>query len=157
MILNTNAISYGCMIYVKINSFSCFVGLHRTHLLRGVFNNFLQCSSYNICLYRVILLVNKRGHKRTKVLVYYRRKKNKRAFGILYIQKEELHGLAISALWRAIADVKQRWSVIGWVAKNLLSRALRASKGTEEVKLLVLLVFEIVSTHQPALSPSGRL
>jgi hypothetical protein len=28
-----------------------------------------------------------------------------------------------SALRRAIAEVKQRWSVIGWVTINLLSRA----------------------------------
>jgi hypothetical protein len=26
-----------------------------------------------------------------------------------------------SIFWRAIAEVKQRWSVIGWMAKNLLS------------------------------------
>jgi hypothetical protein len=30
----------------------------------------------------------------------------------------------VSALRRAIADVKQRWSVIGWATKNLLSRVL---------------------------------
>jgi hypothetical protein len=36
----------------------------------------------------------------------------------------ELDGPAVSALRRAIAEVKQRWSVIGWVTKNLLSRAL---------------------------------
>jgi hypothetical protein len=35
---------------------------------------------------------------------------------------EELDGLAVSALWSAIAEVKQRWSVIGWVSKNLLAR-----------------------------------
>jgi hypothetical protein len=35
---------------------------------------------------------------------------------------EELNGAAVSALRRAIAEVKQRWSVIGWVTKNLLSR-----------------------------------
>jgi hypothetical protein len=34
---------------------------------------------------------------------------------------EELDGRAVSALRRAIAEVKQRWSVIGWVTKNLLS------------------------------------
>jgi ABC-type phosphate transport system ATPase subunit len=34
---------------------------------------------------------------------------------------EELDGPAISALRRTIAEVKQRWSVIGWVTKNLLS------------------------------------
>jgi hypothetical protein len=35
---------------------------------------------------------------------------------------EELDGPAVSALWLAIVEVKQRWSVIGWVTKNLLSR-----------------------------------
>jgi hypothetical protein len=35
--------------------------------------------------------------------------------------------MAVSALRRAIAEVKQRWSVIGWVTKKLLSRA---SEGT---------------------------
>jgi hypothetical protein len=35
---------------------------------------------------------------------------------------EELNGSAVS-VWRAIAEVKQRWqrSLIEWVAKNLLS------------------------------------
>jgi hypothetical protein len=33
-----------------------------------------------------------------------------------------LHGPAVSALRRAFAEVKQRWSVIGWVTKNLLYR-----------------------------------
>jgi hypothetical protein len=36
---------------------------------------------------------------------------------------EELDGPAVSALPRAIAEVKQLWSVIGWVTKNLLTRA----------------------------------
>jgi hypothetical protein len=36
--------------------------------------------------------------------------------------REELDGPAVSALRRAIAVVKQRWSVIRWVTKNLLSR-----------------------------------
>jgi hypothetical protein len=35
----------------------------------------------------------------------------------------ELDGPAVSALQRAIVEVKHRWSVIGWVTKNLLSRA----------------------------------
>jgi hypothetical protein len=34
---------------------------------------------------------------------------------------EELHGPTVSALRRVIAEVKQRWSIIGWVTKNLLS------------------------------------
>jgi hypothetical protein len=35
---------------------------------------------------------------------------------------DELDGPAVRALRRAIAKVKQHWSVIGWVTKNLLSR-----------------------------------
>jgi hypothetical protein len=35
----------------------------------------------------------------------------------------ELYGPTVSALRRAIAEAKQRCSVIGWVPKNLLSRA----------------------------------
>jgi hypothetical protein len=34
----------------------------------------------------------------------------------------ELDGPAVSALRRAIAEVKQRWSIIGWVTKNSLSQ-----------------------------------
>jgi hypothetical protein len=41
---------------------------------------------------------------------------------IIYLA-EELDGPAVSALRRAISEVTQRWSVIGWVTKNLLSRA----------------------------------
>jgi hypothetical protein len=39
-----------------------------------------------------------------------------------FIYFEELDGRAVSAFRRAIAEVKQRWSVIGWMIKNLLSR-----------------------------------
>jgi hypothetical protein len=35
---------------------------------------------------------------------------------------EELDGPAVSSLRRAIAEAKQRWSIIGWVTKNLISR-----------------------------------
>jgi choline-glycine betaine transporter len=35
---------------------------------------------------------------------------------------EELDGPTVSALRCAIAEVKQHWSVIGWVIKNVLSR-----------------------------------
>jgi hypothetical protein len=31
--------------------------------------------------------------------------------------------MVVSARRRAISEVKQRWSAIGWVTKNLLSRA----------------------------------
>jgi hypothetical protein len=36
---------------------------------------------------------------------------------------EKLDGPAVSELRRAIVEAKQRWSAIGWVTKNLLSRA----------------------------------
>jgi hypothetical protein len=56
---------------------------------------------------------------------------------------------------RTIAEAKQYWSVIGWVAKNLLS-------GTppcfgRHVKPLVPAVFAVVSTHRSALGPRGGL
>jgi hypothetical protein len=35
-----------------------------------------------------------------------------------YNSREELDGPAVSALRRAIAEVKQHWSDIGWVAKR---------------------------------------
>jgi hypothetical protein len=43
---------------------------------------------------------------------------------------EELHGPLISALRRAIAEVKQRWTFIGWVTKIYHLELLRASEGT---------------------------
>jgi hypothetical protein len=33
---------------------------------------------------------------------------------------EELEGLVVSALQRAIMEVKQHWSVIGWVTKKII-------------------------------------
>jgi hypothetical protein len=45
------------------------------------------------------------------------------AMFVLLFMCEELDGPVVSALRRPIAEVKQRWSVIGWVIKNLLSRA----------------------------------
>jgi hypothetical protein len=36
----------------------------------------------------------------------------------------------VSALRRAIAEVKQRWLVIGWVTKNYYLELLRALEGT---------------------------
>jgi hypothetical protein len=68
---------------------------------------------------------------------------------------EELDGPAVSALRRAIAEVKQRWSDIGWVTKNLLSRASPCFG--RHVKPLVLAASATVSTHQSALGPRGRL
>jgi hypothetical protein len=61
---------------------------------------------------------------------------------------------AVSALRRAIAEVKQRWSVNEWVIKNLLSRALPFGK---HFKPSVSAVFAVVSTHQTALSLRGGL
>jgi hypothetical protein len=40
-------------------------------------------------------------------------------FCIQYLYFEEPDGPTVSALRRAIAEVKQRWSVIGWLTKNL--------------------------------------
>jgi hypothetical protein len=67
---------------------------------------------------------------------------------------EELDGPAVSALRRAIAEVKQRWSVIGWVTKNILSRATPCFG--RHVKL-VSVAFAVVSTHQYAIGPRGGL
>jgi hypothetical protein len=55
---------------------------------------------------------------------------------------EDLGGPAVKTLRRAIAEVKQRWSVIGWATKNLLSR---------QFNILVPASFAVVSTHQSAL------
>jgi hypothetical protein len=43
---------------------------------------------------------------------------------------EKLFGSAVSTLWRAIAEVQQRRSVIGWVTKIYYLELLRASVGT---------------------------
>jgi hypothetical protein len=59
----------------------------------------------------------------------------------------------VSALRHVIAEVKQSWSVIGWVTKNLLSRALTCFG--RYVKPLVPAAFVVVSTHQPALGAHG--
>jgi hypothetical protein len=66
-----------------------------------------------------------------------------------------LDGLAVSVLRRAIAEVKQRRSVIEWVTKNLLSRAPPCFG--RHVKPLFPAAFAVVSTHQPALVPRGGL
>jgi hypothetical protein len=73
----------------------------------------------------------------------------------VHLDNEELDGPAVSALRRAIAEVKQRWSVIGWVTKNLLSRA-PPSFG-RHVKPLVPAAFTVDSTHQPARSQRSGL
>jgi hypothetical protein len=64
---------------------------------------------------------------------------------------EELDGPAVSVLRRSITKVKQRWSVIGWVTKNLLSRAPPCFG--RHVKSLVPAAFAVVNTHQPSLGP----
>jgi hypothetical protein len=68
---------------------------------------------------------------------------------------EELDGATVSALRYAIVEVKQRWSVIAWVTKNVLSLAPPCFG--RHVKSLVPAVFAIVSTHQPALGSRGGL
>jgi hypothetical protein len=65
---------------------------------------------------------------------------------------EELDGPAVNALRRAILKVKQRWSVIGWVTKSLLSRT-----PLWHVKRLVPAAFADVNTLLPALSTRGGL
>jgi hypothetical protein len=60
---------------------------------------------------------------------------------------------AVSALQRAIADVKQLWSVIEWVTNILLSRAPPCFG--RHVKPLVPAAFAVVIAHQPALGPRG--
>jgi hypothetical protein len=69
--------------------------------------------------------------------------------------KEEFDGPAVSALRYAIAEVKQRWSVIGWVTKNLLSQDPPCFARHD--KPMVPSVFAVVSTHQPALGPRGKI
>jgi hypothetical protein len=66
---------------------------------------------------------------------------------------ENLDGPAVSALRRAIAKVKQSWSVVGWVTKNLLSLAPPFFE--RQVKQLVPAAFAVVSTHLPAMGPRG--
>jgi hypothetical protein len=68
---------------------------------------------------------------------------------MMMTMNEEFDGPTVSALQRAIAEV-QRWSVIGWVTKNLLSRAPPCFK--RHVKPAE---FALVSTYQPALGPRG--
>jgi hypothetical protein len=68
---------------------------------------------------------------------------------------EEPNGPTVSALRCAVAEVKQRWSVIEWVTKNLLSRASPCFG--RHFKPLVPAAFAVVRTHQPALGPRGEL
>jgi hypothetical protein len=52
-------------------------------------------------------------------------------------------------------EVKQVWSVIGWVTKNLLS--VDPPCFERHVKPLVPAAFAVVSTNQSALGPRGAL
>jgi hypothetical protein len=66
---------------------------------------------------------------------------------------EELDEPAVSALRFAIAEVKQCRLVIGWVTKNLSSRAPPCFGRHVKPLPLVPAVFGVVSTHQSALVP----
>jgi hypothetical protein len=57
---------------------------------------------------------------------------------------EEFDDPAGSALWRVTSEAKQRWSVIGWVTKNLLSRVPWLRKARKQV---VPAAFVVVSTQ----------
>jgi hypothetical protein len=67
--------------------------------------------------------------------------------------------IEVSALRRAIAEFKQRWSVIGWVSKNLLSRVPPTCLPCfgRHVEPLVPAAFAVVRIHQSALGPCGGL
>jgi hypothetical protein len=67
---------------------------------------------------------------------------------------EELDGPAVRALRRTIGEIKHRWSVIGWVTKNLLYRAPPCGR---QIMSLVPTALAVVSTHQPELGPRGGL
>jgi hypothetical protein len=73
-----------------------------------------------------------------------RRKNSSFKFNKLFDLTEELDGPAVSALRRAIAEVKQRWSVMRWVVKICHLELVPAA-------------FTVVSTHQSALGPRGGL
>jgi hypothetical protein len=66
---------------------------------------------------------------------------------------EELDEHAVSALRRAISELKQRWSVIGWLTRNLLSPPCFR----RHFKPLVTAALAVISTHQPALDLRGGL
>jgi hypothetical protein len=75
---------------------------------------------------------------------------------VLSVKAEKLYGVAASALRPAIAEVKQGWSVIGWVTKKMLFRAPVCFG--RHVKPLVPAAFAVLSTnHQHALGPRGGL
>jgi hypothetical protein len=61
--------------------------------------------------------------------------------------------MAPSMLRHATTEVKQLRSVVGWVTKNLLSRAPPCFGSPEELPA----AFPVVSAHQPALGKRGGL
>jgi hypothetical protein len=63
---------------------------------------------------------------------------------------EELDGPAVIALKRGIAQVKQRWSAIGWVTTNLLSQILPCFE--RHVKPLVPAALAVVAPTNPHLA-----
>jgi hypothetical protein len=66
---------------------------------------------------------------------------------------DELDGPAVSALRCAITEVKQRWSVIRWVTKSLLSRAPPCFG--RHVKPLSYGPFSLCVIHRECLYPSS--
>jgi hypothetical protein len=68
---------------------------------------------------------------------------------------EELDGLAVSEHRRTIAEVKQCWSVIGWVTKNLLSRAPPCFRRHVKPCFKRHVKFSLCVIHKGALCPSS--
>jgi hypothetical protein len=67
---------------------------------------------------------------------------------------EELDGPAVSALRRAIAEVKQRWSVIGWVTKYLHLQSL-APTNPHWARVVGYGPFSLCVIHKEGLWPSS--
>jgi hypothetical protein len=61
----------------------------------------------------------------------------------------------VSALQRAIVEVKQRWSVIGWMTKNVIYRVPPCFR--KHFKPLIPAAFAVANTHQSALGTRGGL
>jgi hypothetical protein len=53
-----------------------------------------------------------------------------KAYHLTTLPRVELTDRLTTCEWRTIAEAKQHWSVIGWVTKNILSRAPTASECT---------------------------
>jgi hypothetical protein len=72
---------------------------------------------------------------------------------------EELDGPAVSALRLKIVEVEQRWSVIGWVTKNLLSRTppcFGTPTNTHCARVVGYGPFSLCVIHKEGLCPSSR-